>query len=293
MLALDHPFRVGDRVKLASGEGGEVLEIGMRATQIRLADGSPLFVPNAELVSSRLTNQTQGDAVRGEVRLTVPVTLDLDRLTEALLDEVQRLDPAALERPRPRVNLLTVSDKVELAIVLWLPRHANAEIPRLEDTLRRAACAASRPCCRPRLPPPRPQWPHRSTTSTGLRRPPVRRALARYRVYSARGALRRNSTGKPTDKRIASKTKLACCGAPISPSERPMAAMATISVSGADSRQPVAKRPTATCRAAPTSRAGSILQTATTRASSTACFAVPRSSAEASKRTPTTMKRWG
>lgn len=139
VLALDHPFRVGDRVKLASGEGGEVLEIGMRATQIRLADGSLLFVPNAELVSSRLTNQTQGDAVRGEVRLTVPVTLDLDRLTEALLDEVQRLDPAALERPRPRVNLLTVSDKVELAIVLWLPRHANAEIPRLEDTLRRAA----------------------------------------------------------------------------------------------------------------------------------------------------------
>ncbi len=139
VLALDHPFRVGDRVKLASGEGGEVLEIGMRATQIRLVDGSLLFVPNAELVSTRLVNQTQGDAVRAEVRLTVPVSLDVERLSADLLDEVQRLEPAALERPRPRINLLSVADKVELSIVLWLPRHANAEVPRLEDTLRRAA----------------------------------------------------------------------------------------------------------------------------------------------------------
>lgn len=139
VLALDHPFRVGDRVKLPSGEGGEVLEIGMRATQIRVADGSLLFVPNAELVSSRLVNQTQGDAVRAEVRLTVPVALDIDRLSREVLDEVQHLDPAPLERPAARVNLLTVSDKVELAVVLWVPRHANAEVPRLEDTLRRAA----------------------------------------------------------------------------------------------------------------------------------------------------------
>lgn len=139
VLALDHPFRVGDRVKLPSGEGGEVLEIGMRATQIRLADGSLLFVPNAELVSSRLTNQTQGDAVRAEVRMTVPVSLDVDRLSSEILEAVRELEPSALERPAARVNLLSVADKVELAAVFWVPRHANSEVPRMEDTLRRAA----------------------------------------------------------------------------------------------------------------------------------------------------------
>lgn len=139
VLALDHPFRVGDRVKLPSGDSGEVLEIGMRATQFRMTDGSLLIVPNAELVSSRLVNQTQGDAVRAEVRVVVPVTLDAERLSDELLAEVGQCEPAPLERPAPRVNLLSVTDKLELAIVFWLPRHTNCDVPTIEERLRRAS----------------------------------------------------------------------------------------------------------------------------------------------------------
>lgn len=139
VLALDHPFRVGDRVKLPSGDSGEVLEIGMRATQFRMTDGSLLIVPNAELVSSRLVNQTQGDAVRAEVRVVVPVTLDAERLSDELLAEVGQCEPAPLDRPAPRVNLLSVTDKLELAIVFWLPRHTNCDVPTIEERLRRAS----------------------------------------------------------------------------------------------------------------------------------------------------------
>lgn len=139
VLALDHPFRVGDRVKLPSGDSGEVLEIGMRATHFRMTDGSLLIVPNAELVSSRLVNQTHGDAVRAEVRITVPATLDVDLLSQQLLDEVRRTEPAPIARPAPRVNLLNVTDKAELALIFWLPRHADCDIPSVEERLRRAS----------------------------------------------------------------------------------------------------------------------------------------------------------
>jgi len=139
VLALDHPFRVGDRVKLPSGDSGEVIEIGMRATHFRMADGSLLIVPNAELVSSRLVNQTHGDAVRAEVRITVPATLDIESLSEQLMSELGAIEPPAIERPAPRVSLLNVTDKAELAVVFWLPRRPDCDVPSVEEKLRRAA----------------------------------------------------------------------------------------------------------------------------------------------------------
>jgi len=161
VLALDHPFRVGDRVKLPSGDSGEVLEIGMRATQFRMTDGSLLIVPNAELVSSRLVNQTQADAVRAEVRITVPATLDVDRLSERLLEEVHKIEPAPLPRPAPRVNLLSATDKAELAMVFWLPRSPDCDVPGIEERLRRASLK----CVQAMLPPPAPPVPPAPTPS--------------------------------------------------------------------------------------------------------------------------------
>lgn len=137
VLALDHPFRIGDRIRLPGLDGGEVLDVGMRATQIRLSDGSLLIVPNADLVSARLVNQSVNNAVRAEVRLTVPVPLDVDNLTRYLVDAAARMDPAPLGDRPPRVHLLSISDKVELALILWLPRHAD--VPRVEEQLRRVA----------------------------------------------------------------------------------------------------------------------------------------------------------
>ncbi len=137
VLALDHPFRIGDRIRLPGLDGGEVLDVGMRATQIRLSDGSLLIVPNADLVSARLVNQSVDNAVRVEVRLTIPVPLDVDNLTRYLLDAAKKVEPAPLADRPLRVHLLSISDKLELALILWLPRYAD--VPRVEEQLRRVA----------------------------------------------------------------------------------------------------------------------------------------------------------
>ena len=137
VLALDHPFRIGDRIRLPGLDGGEVLDVGMRATQIRLSDGSLLIVPNADLVSARLVNQSVDNAVRVEVRLTIPVPLDVDNLTRYLLEAAKKVEPAPLADRPLRVHLLSISDKLELALILWLPRYAD--VPRVEEQLRRVA----------------------------------------------------------------------------------------------------------------------------------------------------------
>lgn len=137
VLALDHPFRIGDRIRLPGLDGGEVLDVGMRATQIRLSDGSLLIVPNADLVSARLVNQSVNNAVRVEVRLTVPVPLDVDNLTQYLLAAAAKVEPTPLGDRPPRVHLLSIAANLELALILWLPRYAD--VPRIEEQLRRVA----------------------------------------------------------------------------------------------------------------------------------------------------------
>jgi small-conductance mechanosensitive channel len=137
VLAVDHPFRPGDRIKLSSGESGMVIETGMRATQIRLWDGNLLVVPNADLVSGRIINQTTDTLVRAEVRVSAPTTIDVDQLSSQLLEEAAvATHPEPLPQP-PRVMLLSVADKVELAVVIWLPR--GTDTPFIEEKLRRAA----------------------------------------------------------------------------------------------------------------------------------------------------------
>lgn len=137
VLVLDHPFRVGDRIRLPGLDGGEVLEIGMRSTHIRLSDGSRLIVPNADLVAARLVNQSTDLAVRAEVRLTVPITLPLDELTAFLQEAALGIEPPLLSDQPPRVQLMSVSDKLDLALILWLSR--DADVPAVEEGLRRVA----------------------------------------------------------------------------------------------------------------------------------------------------------
>ena len=89
-LMADRPFRVGDRIRLSSGELGDVQEIGMRATLIRTLDDTILVVPNSVLVKERVVNQSQptrGLTTRVEVGVAYGSDLALVRrvLAEAAL----------------------------------------------------------------------------------------------------------------------------------------------------------------------------------------------------------------
>jgi small-conductance mechanosensitive channel len=89
-LMADRPFRVGERISLASGEVGDVQEIGMRATLIRTLDDTILVVPNSVLVKERVVNlsqPTRGLTARIEVGVAYGSDLALVRrvLAEAAL----------------------------------------------------------------------------------------------------------------------------------------------------------------------------------------------------------------
>ncbi len=103
----DRPFRVGDYIIFAGGQG-YVESIGPRSTRIRAEDGMQITVPNADLAKMQVTNKTCRDATLFEhvVRFTYEATpeqlAEFARRTLAAL-AAHPLDGAAPVPPRVRI----------------------------------------------------------------------------------------------------------------------------------------------------------------------------------------------
>ncbi|MHB1050680.1 MAG: mechanosensitive ion channel family protein, partial [Bacteroidota bacterium] len=72
IIMIDRPFRVGDRIRIPTGEVGDVFEIGLRSTKILDFDNNLVVVPNNDLVNTRIVNYGYP---RGEIRLTIEISV--------------------------------------------------------------------------------------------------------------------------------------------------------------------------------------------------------------------------
>jgi len=69
LIMLDRPFRIGDEIKLPSGERVRTLDIGVRRSRfLNLDDNSIVIVPNVDLSRSKVTNYTYGKERQEEKR---------------------------------------------------------------------------------------------------------------------------------------------------------------------------------------------------------------------------------
>lgn len=89
-LIVDRNFKPGDRINVG-GISGDVENIGLRSTRIRIGDGNSLIVPNSELVNSRIINlsqPTRETTAAVELRLSVDADLsEARRLVQEVLAE--------------------------------------------------------------------------------------------------------------------------------------------------------------------------------------------------------------
>jgi small-conductance mechanosensitive channel len=135
-ILIDRPFRPGDRIKLASGEIGDVTEIGIRSTRIRLLDHNLLVVSNAELMNSRIVNYNYPSARGGgTVELRVDYGVDLVRI-ERVLGEIMRAQKSVCTEPAPQVLVRRLSEgALELSVGFTV--ESFAQVATVEDAVRR------------------------------------------------------------------------------------------------------------------------------------------------------------
>lgn len=133
VLFLDRPFRPSDRIRLATQETGEVLDIGLRATRILLPDRKLLIVPNTELVNSRVVNCT-AVSHQSPVEVVFPLhpESNIGKVSEVLL-AIAKEDEALL-KPAVRVTAIT-SAGIELTLTGEVSNHT--QVPGMQDKIRR------------------------------------------------------------------------------------------------------------------------------------------------------------
>ena len=119
----DRPIRVGDFIRLESGEQGYVTEIGWRATKIRMLPNNTVIIPNSKIVDSILTNfyvPEQELAVLVQVGVHYNSDLEhVERVTIEVAKEMQETVKGAIPSFQPFIRYHTFDNSsINFTVIL-------------------------------------------------------------------------------------------------------------------------------------------------------------------------------
>jgi small conductance mechanosensitive channel len=122
ILAFNRPFHVKDNIQIKDMKG-RVMELNLRTTRIKTADGKDIYVPNSLVLKEPVINYTRDGQVRQDFAVSVPHDADAEHIMELLLAEVSR-EPLVLsqEAYRPSAAIEELNDSsVLVRVFFWTP----------------------------------------------------------------------------------------------------------------------------------------------------------------------------
>lgn len=126
ILLFERPVQVGDIIQLETITG-VVTHIGIRASIVKVGDGSEVVVPNGKLIADRFTNWTLTDRKRRlEVAVTVAKDADPQRVIE-VINGVAADHPLVVQAPAPQTCLTEfVAGGIKFELRVWTNRFEDA-----------------------------------------------------------------------------------------------------------------------------------------------------------------------
>jgi len=131
-LVLDKTFKVGDKIKLESGELGVVQDIGLRSTKLKTYDNEMIYIPNGYMANAKIKNYTVPDlTLRVNVEFGVEYGSDPEEVRKVILEAIKGIENV-LEAPAPGVSFLNMSDfSLDFVARTWVENYRDAYSTKL------------------------------------------------------------------------------------------------------------------------------------------------------------------
>lgn len=125
LLLFSRPFESGDEIR-SGAFCGQVAAISTRATTIVTHDGQTVIIPNAQIFTSPLVNETRAGRRQGTLVLKLPPGGGLAGQLQELAARVALVE-GVLPEPAPQARAIEVlGDGVKVELSYWTrPRHAE------------------------------------------------------------------------------------------------------------------------------------------------------------------------
>ncbi len=127
-LMLDKSIKIGDKIRIDSGEVGVVNEIGLRSTRIRTFSNEVIIVPNSKMANSKIINYAQPNNYgRGQIKFGVTYGTEPAKVQKIVLDILKNnLKVSKKEDRKPVVEFLSMGDfSLNFTAKFWCDDYTN------------------------------------------------------------------------------------------------------------------------------------------------------------------------
>lgn len=113
------PFQLGDWVVVGSSEG-RVAQIGWRGTFLDTFDGRRVIIPNSNVITSVVTNNSLQSRLRSSIALSVNLSSDFAQVENMIMSALAPIQGIAGD-PAPRVLIDSLTaNAMNLVVLIWV-----------------------------------------------------------------------------------------------------------------------------------------------------------------------------
>jgi small-conductance mechanosensitive channel len=127
LIAIDRPFRVGDRIQIPELQTwGDVWAIGLRTTRIRTLDNRMVVVPNSKIGRGQVVNYSYpDDKYRLEVYISVAFGADVERVRDLFVDAIRGVEGILVDRPVDALVESLDDAAIKFRIRCWIDSYTD------------------------------------------------------------------------------------------------------------------------------------------------------------------------
>jgi len=119
ILLIQQPFHIDEFIGV-NGFDGQVLEIDLRATEMRSLDGRIVSIPNADVLANPIINYTRANRRRIELPVGVSYSTDTELARKVVLGAIENV-PGFMAEPAPLLGFSNFGDSaLQLDTYFWV-----------------------------------------------------------------------------------------------------------------------------------------------------------------------------